>query len=291
MTLGALIRDAERRFRAAHLGYGHGTDNAHDEAAFLVLRGLGLPFDAPLGKQAPEEGRRRVESLIRRRIEKRVPAAYLLHEAWLTGRRFYVDPRVIVPRSHIAGLLRGRLRPWLTRAPRRILDLCTGSGCLAILAALAFPGSQVVATDVSPAALAVAARNVRQYRLAKRIKLVRSDLFAALAGKRYDLIVANPPYVPMRVMRALPAEYRHEPGMALAGGASGLSLIGEIVEDARSHLRPGGLIVCELGANRRALERAYPGLPLFWPQDEVFILEAPRTDAAPRSAPRRRAAS
>jgi len=287
LTPAALIRDAERRFRAARLRYGHGTDNARDEAAFVVLRGLGLGFDASLDSDVRPAGQRRVESLVRRRIESRTPAAYLLNEAWLGGHSFYVDRRVIVPRSHIARLLSEKLQPWLSRPPRRILDLCTGSGCLAVLAALAFPRAQVVAADVSPAALAVAARNVRRYRLGKRIKLVRSDVFAALAGERYDLIVTNPPYVPEREMRALPSEYRREPRISLAGGADGLSAVRTIIAGAKDHLRAGGLLVCELGANRRALEREHPALPLYWPQDEVFILEAPRTGVASRSAPRR----
>ena len=290
MTLAALIREAERRFRAARLHYGHGTDNARDEAAFLVLRGLGLGFAASLNGEVSPEGQRRVESLIRKRIRSRVPAAYLLNEAWLEGRSFYVDRRVIVPRSHIAPLLGDRLRPWLSRPPRRILDLCAGSGCLAILAALAFPRAQVVAADLSSAALAVAAINVRRYRLQRRVAVVRSDLFGALAGERYDLIVTNPPYVPEAAMRALPPEYRREPRLSLAGGTDGLSAVREIIEQAKDHLRSGGLLVCELGANRRALERAYPKLPLLWPQDEVFILEAPRTAAASRAVPRRAAA-
>jgi len=288
LTPAALIRDAERRFRAARLSYGHGTDNPHDEAAFIVLRGLGLRFDSPVNEDLPEERLRRVEALIRKRIEKRIPAAYLLNEAWLEGRSFYVDRSVIVPRSHIAALLGNRLRPWLPRPPRRILDLCTGSGCLAILAALAFPRARVVASDISPAALAVAARNVRRYRLQKRIRLLRADLFGKVPG-RYDLIVSNPPYVARRAMRALPREYRHEPRLALAGGTDGLSAIRKIIAQAADHLSPDGLLVYELGANRRALERAAPGAPLYWPQDEVFILEAPRTRAASRTAPRRAA--
>ena len=290
MTLAALIGQVERRLRAARLHYGHGTDNARDEAAFIVLRGLGLPLDCRLEKEAPKQGLERLESLIRKRIKSRLPAAYLLHEAWLAGRSFYVDRRVIVPRSHIAHLLGGKLRPWLSRPPRRILDLCAGSGCLAILAALAFPRAQVVASDVSAGALAVAARNVQRYRLRKRIRLVRSDLFVGLAGERYDLIVTNPPYVPEAEMRELPPEYRREPRLSLAGGADGLSAVRKIIEQAKDHLRSGGLLVCELGANRRALERACPKLPLYWPQDEVFILEAPRRPAASRAVPRRAAA-
>jgi len=288
LTPAALIRDAERRFHAARLSYGHGTDNAHDEAAFIVLRGLGLEFDAAVDGDVSVRRQKRVESLIRRRIGNRIPAAYLLNEAWLEGRSFYVDRRVIVPRSHIAHLLHGKLRPWLARPPRRILDLCTGSGCLAILAALAFPRAAVVASDVSPGALAVAARNVQRYRLRKHIRLVRSDLFASLAGERFDLIVSNPPYVPAREMRALPAEYRREPAMALAGGPDGLSLVAKILAQAKGHLSPEGSLACEIGVNRRALERAYPALAFLWPQDEVFIAGRGLLSSAARTAAARR---
>lgn len=286
MTLGELIRATERRLRAARLHYGHGTDNPRDEAAFLVLRGLGLPFDAAL--DAPADARR-IEPLIRKRIEARLPAAYLLKEAWLDGVPFYVDQRVIVPRSHIAELLAQRLRPWLTRPVRRVLDLCTGSACLAILAARAFPRAQVDASDLSPSALAVARRNVRAHRA--RVRLVRSDLFSRLLGERYDLLLTNPPYVPARAMRGLPAEYRHEPRLALAAGQDGLDLVRRILAEAPAHLSQGGLLVCEVGAGRKAVERAFPRLPLVWPKDEVFILEcaAPaRTAAHGKRPPSRR---
>ena len=278
MTLAELIRKTAGRFRAARLHYGHGTDNARDEAAFLVLRGLGLPFDTDLSGRADPS---RVEPLVKRRIQERIPAAYLLNEAWLDGQRFYVDRRVIIPRSHIAFLLKD-----LRIEPRSILDLCTGSGCLAILAARAFPNAQVDASDVSAAALKVAARNVREHRLGGRIRLVRSDLFAALK-ERYDLIVSNPPYVATPAMRKLPPEYRYEPGLALASGRQGLDHTGQILAAASGYHRPGGLLLCEVGDGKRALERAYPGLRLRWPQPEVFILEAPRTAGAFRTRPRR----
>lgn len=277
MTLGELLRDTARCLRAAHLHYGHGTANARDEAAFLVLRGLRLPFDAAPGRRIAPAGVRRVRALVRRRTHERVPAAYLLHEAWLDGLDFYVDRRVIVPRSHIAGLLHGTLDPWLRRPVRRVLDLCTGSGCLAVLAARAYPRAQVDATDLSGAALAVAARNVARHRLRRRIRLLRSDLFAALDARRYDLIVSNPPYVTGASMRALPREYRYEPPMALAGGGDGLALLRKIVEGAARHLEPGGLLVCEVGAGRKVLERAYPRVPFTWLEtaagaQEVFLL-------------------
>lgn len=277
MTLGELVRDTARHLRAARLNYGHGTTNARDEAAFLVVRGLGLPFDAESGMRVSAAGRRRVARLLGRRIRERLPVAYLLREAWLDGEAFYVDRRVIIPRSHIAELLRDRLQPWLTRAVRRALDLCTGSGCLAVLSAKAFPGARVDAADLSRAALAVARRNIAQHHLRGRIRLVRSDLLDGLRGRRYDLIVSNPPYVTSSSMRALPPEYQHEPRMALAGGSDGLALVRGILGKAARHLEPGGLLVCEVGDGRRALERAYPRVPFMWPEtsaqaQEVFLL-------------------
>jgi ribosomal protein L3 glutamine methyltransferase len=278
LTLEELIERTEKRFKAARLHYGHGTENARDDAAFLVLRGLGLPFSADLSGAADP---RKVEPLIRRRIGQRIPAAYLLNEAWLDGERFYVDRRVLVPRSHIAFLLK-RLRV----APRRILDLCTGSGCLAILAARAFPQAEVDASDISADALAVARRNVRAHKLEQRVRLIRSDLFASLKG-RYDLILSNPPYVSSPSMRALPAEFRHEPGLALAAGRQGLDLVARILANVAAHLTPAGLLVCEVGDGKRALERAYPRTPFRWPVPEVFSLRRARTAAASRTSPRR----
>ena len=209
-----------------------------------------MPFDTDLNRSARPDAHG--APAYKKRIEQRIPAAYLLNEAWLDGVPFYVDRRVIVPRSHIAFLLRG-----LRVAPKRILDLCTGSGCLAILAARAFPQARVDAADISGAALAVAARNVRQHKLGKRVRLMRSDLFKELKG-RYDLIISNPPYVSTPAMRKLPPEYRYEPGIALAGGGQGLDFVARILEGAAAHLEPRGLLVCEIGENRKALERAYP---------------------------------
>ncbi len=272
MTLGELVRDAARQLRRAPLHYGHGTTNAHDEAAFLVLRGLGLPFAAPADRTVTAKELRRVKGLLRRRIVERVPVPYLLNEAWLADEAFYVDRRVIIPRSHIAGLLQERLQPWLRCPARRVLDLCTGTGCLAVLAAKAFPGARVDAVDLSAAALAVADRNRTRHRLRARVRLVRSDLFEGLGQRRYDLIVTNPPYVDARAMRALPREYRHEPRRALAGGADGLALVRRILRQAGAHLAPRGLLVCEVGGGRRLLERAYPRTPFAWPADQVFVL-------------------
>ena len=279
MTLRELIRKTERRLKAAQLHFGHGTGNARDEAAFLVLRGFGLPFNADLERTVEPS---RIENIVRQRIEQRVPAAYLLNEAWLHGLPFYVDRRVLIPRSHIAFILKQ-----LKIRPRRMLDLCTGSGCLAVLAARAFPGARIDACDISPDALAVAARNVRKHKLDKRIRLVRCDLFKGLGKHHYDLIVSNPPYVSTRRMRRLPPEYRHEPGIALGGGTRGLDLVARILRDFRSHLNPAGMLVCEIGDNKPALERAYPRTPFLWPLPEVFTLAASRTDAASRKRPRR----
>lgn len=280
MTLLELIRDTEKRFRAAKLFYGHGTHNARDEAAFLVLRALRLPFEVDLSRTVARPQVRKVESLIRSRIEQRIPVSYLLKEAWLADQRFYVDRRVIIPRSHIAELLVAGLKPWLKRPAKRMLDLCTGSGCLAIMAAHAFPASRVDAVDLSNSALAVAAKNVALHDLAKRVRLVKSDLFSSLASEKYDVIITNPPYVTSAQMRKLPAEYRHEPGMALAAGRDGLDLVRRILDEAPAHLARGGLLVCEIGGGRRALERAYPALGFSWPETSagaghVFALRAP----------------
>ena len=272
MTLAELVRDAARQLRRAPLHYGHGTTNARDEAAFLVLRGLGLPFEAPADRPVAARELARVRKLLRRRIVERIPVPYLLNEAWLAGEPFYVNRRVIVPRSHIADLLGQRLRPWLRRPVARLLDLCTGAGCLAVLAAKAFPRARVDAADLSAAALAVAARNIARHRLHRRVRLVRSNLMTALGGKRYDVIVSNPPYVDARAMRALPREYRYEPRMALAGGGDGLDLVRLILQQAQAHLAPRGLLVCEIGRGRKILERAYRRTPFAWPQDQVFVL-------------------
>jgi ribosomal protein L3 glutamine methyltransferase len=278
LNLEQLVEKTARRFKAARLHYGHGTDNARDEAAFLVLRGLGLPFGTNLNREVDP---RRIEKLVEKRIRQRIPTAYLLNEAWLDGLPFYVDRRVIIPRSHIAFLLKD-----LHVKPRRILDLCTGSGCLAILAARAFPQTRVDASDISAAALEVAARNVRKHKLGARIRLVRSDLFTEVT-QRYDLIVTNPPYVATPSMRKLPPEYRYEPGIALAGGGQGLDFVARILDSCPRYLNPGGLLVCEVGDGKAAVERAYPRAGLVWPRPEVFILEASRTAGACRTPPRR----
>jgi len=258
----------ERRFARARLAYGHGTTNARDEAAWLVCHVLGIGFDqfgGSLERLVSDRTARRLVRLADRRVATRRPLAYLLREAWLQGRRFYVDSRVIVPRSHIAELLPHGLAPCLRdRAPRRILDLCTGSGCLAILAALAFPRARVDASDLSRAALAVAGRNVLAYRLGRRVRLVRADLFSGLGATRYDLILCNPPYVSDRAMARLPPEFRREPALALAGGRDGLDFVRRLTAQAAAHLTPRGVLVVEVGDGRLAVERAFPGTPFVW---------------------------
>ena len=275
MTLAELVDRAAARLAASTVFFGHGTDNPRDEAAWLVLRGLDHAFDADLSNTVSDADVERVEALLEKRVRERIPVAYLLKEAWLDGLPFYIDERVIVPRSHIAGLLREK---WLARHPaRRVLDLCTGSGCLAILAARAFKGAEVDASDLSPAALAIARKNVARYRLGARIRVRQSDLFASLRGERYDLIVSNPPYVSAAAMAKLPAEYRREPRLALAGGKDGLELVARMMAQVDEHLEPGGLLVCEIGDGHSAMKQRFPRLRLSWPKPEVFVYRKPAT--------------
>lgn len=281
MKVGDLLRETTLRFRGARLHFGHGTATARDEASWLVGHVMGLhPGDVHLRlkEEVSPADARRIRRLGERRVRERVPLAYLLQEAWLDGRTFYVDRRVIVPRSYLSELLHERLRPWVRGPVRRVLDLCTGSGCLAILAALAYPKAKVDATDLSAAALAVARINVDRYGLAQRIRLLRSDLFRSISKERYDVIVTNPPYVDARTMKGLPGEYRHEPAHALAAGRDGLDIVRRILAEASGHLTPRGILVCEVGDSRRALERAFPLLPFTWPETSepeacVFLLE------------------
>lgn len=288
-TVRDVLRFAVSRFRLANLAFGHGTDNAFDEAAYLVLHALHLPLDRlePFldARLLPDEIER-VLRVIERRVVDRVPAAYITHEAWLGDYRFYVDERVIVPRSHIAGSIQEGLTAW-GRDPEDVqaaLDLCTGSGCLAILLALAFPSAAVDAVDLSQDALDVARRNVEDYGLDARVELLHSDLFAALQGRRYDLIVSNPPYVTAQAMAALPMEYRHEPALALAAGEDGLDVVRRILAQAREHLREDGVLIVEIGAGRALLEEAFPEPPFTWlatgaDGDQVFLLERGRLPA------------
>jgi ribosomal protein L3 glutamine methyltransferase len=268
VTLRDFFRLAERRFRAARLSYGHGTSNARDEAAFLVLEALRLPIHniEPWLELRPTAAERaRLLTLIDGRISLRMPAPYLLGAAYMHGVRFHVDRRALIPRSFIGDMLAdGTLPIGDPRRVRRILDLCTGSGCLAILAALAFPKAHVDAVDLSAGALSLARRNVATHRLGERIALHRGDLFAPIGRQRYDLVICNPPYVDAGAMAKLPPEYRHEPRLALAAGKDGLDLVRRIVDEAPPHLAKNGSLLCEVGRGRRALERAYPRLPFVW---------------------------
>ena len=267
-TVRGWLRFAVSRFSESGVSFGHGTTNAHDEAAYLILHTLKLPLDRLdpyLDTALTAEEIEAVSRVLRLRVEQRLPAAYLTNEAWLGDFRFYVDERVIVPRSYVAELLRDELSPWVKEPDSvgAVLDLGTGSGCLAILLAQTFPNARVDATELSPDALEVARRNVADYGLEGRIRLVSGDLFAGLNGQ-YDLIVSNPPYVNADSMAALPLEYRAEPQMALAGGRDGLDIVRRILSGAGAHLDQGGLLVVEIGHNREALERAFPRLPFTW---------------------------
>lgn len=284
LTVRDYIRYAVSRFNAAQLFFGHGSDNAWDEAVYLTLHTLNLPLDRlePFldARLLPDE-RNRLLDIYTRRCQDRLPAAYLTNEAWLGEHRFYVDERVIVPRSFIAELLDEQLTPWIDDpwAIESALDLCTGSGCLAILTALAFPNAEVAAVDLSEDALAVAERNVADYHLSDRIELIESDAFTRLAGRKFDLIISNPPYVNAESVAALPPEYLHEPELALGSGEDGLDFTRIILREAKKHLTENGVLIVEIGHNRDELEAAYPTLPFTWLDtaagDEfVFMLRA-----------------
>jgi len=282
-TIRDLLRFAVSQFNKAGLHFGHGSATAYDEAAYLILKTLYLPLDQLepfLDARVTDSECKQVLEIIERRVKDRIPAAYLTHEAWLGDFSFYVDERVIIPRSFIAELLQTQLAPWIAD-PDHIttaLDLCTGSGCLAILMAHAFENAHIDAADISPQALAVAHKNVQDYGLQDRIGLVESDLFSALQGKHYDLIISNPPYVNAESMQQLPQEYRHEPENALASGDDGLDATRKILQKAAQHLTDDGILIVEIGHNRAELEQAYPNLPFTWletsaGEEFVFLLQ------------------
>lgn len=283
MTLSELIIDTERRLTQAGVHFGHGTTNAHDEAAWLVLHAAGLPLDADLhdtrmaSQLVTEEQHSSVADLLRKRIETRKPLAYLTREAWLLGVPFYVDERTIVPRSLIAeALADGSIDPWLSGDTRHVLDLCTGNGSLAVLAAMAWPDVSVDAADISPDALAVARINVDKHQLGERVRLIESDGLAKCRGP-YDLIVCNPPYVNRESMDALPAEFRAEPSLALAGGSDGMDFIRDLLVAAPSFLNELGVLVLEIGHEREHFEAAFPYLSPVWldtsaGSDQVLLL-------------------
>jgi ribosomal protein L3 glutamine methyltransferase len=280
-SVAAVLARSTRRLARAGLHYGHGTDNARDDAAALIWHVLRLPVAARPGVYARPVSRRalaQIDALLERRIRERIPVVYLTRRCWFAGLSMYVDERVLIPRSPIAELIENGFAPWIEQARvRRILDLGTGSGCIAIACARAFPAARVDAVDISSDALAVARRNINRHRLQGRVRARRSDHFAALRRASYDIIVSNPPYVGRRELRGLPDEYRHEPQLALAAGADGLDSVRIILRGAAAHLRPGGILIVEVGNSEAALRRAFPRLPFIWLTFErggggVFVL-------------------
>jgi ribosomal protein L3 glutamine methyltransferase len=283
VTLRDYVRFAASRFSESGLCFGHGTSGPLDEAAALVLHALHLPYDVPGGyfeaKLTPDE-REQVLGLIEQRVDERKPLAYLTREAPFAGLSFYVDERVLVPRSPIAELIENRFAPWLDADDvTDILDLCTGSGCIAIACAHIFPEACVDAVDISPDALAVARVNIERHDLGERVQAIVSDVYEALGDKRYDLIVSNPPYVNATEWRGLPPEFHAEPRIGLESGEDGLDCVRRIVREAPRHLKPGGVLVVEVGSAAEALVAAYPDAPFCWLDferggDGVFLLTA-----------------
>jgi ribosomal protein L3 glutamine methyltransferase len=279
-TVRDFVRWGASEFERAGLSYGHGTDNALDEAYHLVLWQLRLPYELPavyLEAALTASERSAVVALLQRRVMTRKPAPYLTGEAWFAGLPFSVDERVLVPRSPIAELVEKGFQPWLEQLPATVLDLCTGSGCIGIACAFAFPDADVDLADVDPGAIAVAQRNVARHRVEDRVRVVAGDLFAPLRGHRYDLIVTNPPYVPCAEWAALPAEYHHEPRRALEAGSDGMELVARILDAAPAHLTPNGVLVCEIGGSQAEFEARFPDIPVIWPAferggDGVFVI-------------------
>ena len=288
-TLGEWLTWAERQYARRKVALGQVATTAHDEALYLLLRTLGLPLDskpAVLRKKLTADEAARVTEVFRRRLEEHVPAAYLTKEAWLGEHRFYVDERVIIPRSYFLEIIPEQLPHWLPpkKPVKRAADVCTGSGCLAILLAHQFPDAKVDAIELSPDAAAVAKFNIAAHHLAKRVKLFHSDVFAAVPPVKYDVILSNPPYVPTRELRALPAEFKNEPPMALDGGRDGLDIIRKLLRQSRDRLQPHGIVVLEVGGLRAAMDRAFPELDLHWlhtadGEDCVCLVQAHRLRA------------
>lgn len=283
MTIRDFIRWGVTQFNQAELVYGHGTENAWDESVNLVLFSLDLPPDVDtnvLDARLLLSEKKLISDRIRRRIEERIPVPYLVNEAWFASLNFYVDPRVVIPRSPIAELLEDELSPWVEEGNvENILDLCTGSGCIAITAAITFPQAKVDAVDISTDALEVAKINVDRFGVEENVQLIHSNLFEKLNNKRYDVIISNPPYVSKAEYNALPSEYTHEPKISLEAGEDGLDVVREILAQAEDHLTPTGILIVEVGAAQDLLEAYYPGVPFTWLQFEkggegVFLLTA-----------------
>ncbi|MGH8530242.1 MAG: 50S ribosomal protein L3 N(5)-glutamine methyltransferase [Nevskiales bacterium] len=281
-TARELVLWAERELAQSGAHFGHGTDNPRDEAVLLVFHAAGLPWDAAeeaLSRVLPAAARKRAVELVQERIRSRKPAAYLTGEAWFCGLRFKIDERVIVPRSSLGELIESGFEPWLREPPQRVLELCTGSGCIAIACALAFPEAAVDATDLSDAALAIARENQELHSVGERLRLHRADVFEGLPPARYELIVSNPPYVGEGEMATLPEEYRHEPRMALEAAEEGLAIVRRILEGATDWLASDGLLVVEVGNSEPLVQQRWPDLPLIWPEFQrgeggVFIISA-----------------
>lgn len=281
-TIRDWLRYTVSQFEKSEVFFGHGTDNAYDEAVWLIMRALHLPMDTLdnfIDATITSVERKHLAHLIERRVNERVPTAYLLREAWLKGYKFYVDERVIVPRSFIAELLENSLSPWIEYAEmvESVADICTGSGCLGVLLADAFPNATVDVVDISTDAIDVCNINIKNYQLEHRITAIQSDMFSALSGKTYDLIISNPPYVDSASMAVLPHEYRNEPQLALGSGDAGLDHTHTLIQESARYLNDGGLLVVEIGHNRDALLAAYPDLPFTWLEVEsgdqfVFLL-------------------
>ncbi|ELE8118631.1 50S ribosomal protein L3 N(5)-glutamine methyltransferase [Vibrio fluvialis] len=279
-TLQDMIRWTVSRFNAANLFYGHGTDNAWDEAVQLILPTLYLPIDVPphvLNSRLTSSERLRVVERVIKRIKDRTPVAYLTNKAWFCGLEFFVDERVLVPRSPIGELIQAQFEPWLVNEPTRIMDLCTGSGCIAIACAHAFPDAEVDAIDISADALQVAEQNIQDHGLEQQVFPIRSDLFRDLPKEQYDIIVTNPPYVDQEDMNSLPDEFKHEPELGLAAGTDGLKLVRRILANAPHYLSEKGILVCEVGNSMIHLMDQYPHIPFTWLEFEngghgVFLL-------------------
>ena len=278
-----MIALAEQKFSDAGLYYGHGTDNPADEAAYLILRSLGLPFDASakdLDEPLQPQLEARLLVLIERRVSERIPVAYLINEAWFAGLPFYVDQSVLVPRSPLAELIEERFNPWLHEAGvQRILDIGTGSGCIAIACAHAFPDAMIDANDIDTAVLAIASRNIERYQLSRRVHLYQANVFQGMPPARYDLILSNPPYVSTAEMGKLPAEYQQEPATALSAGMDGLDVVRTILRQAGSYLAEHGVLIVEVGNSQAAVMENFPGIPFTWLEFErggegVFLLTA-----------------
>ncbi len=282
LSIRDYLRWATSRFNEAGLFYGHGTDNAWDEAVQLIMPSLHLPWDSPpdlLNSRLTLSERRHLVEVIERRIEERIPAAYITGKAWFAGLEFYVDERVLVPRSPLAETIAQEFQPWLQGYPARILDLCTGSGCIGIACAHTFVDAEVVLSDISADAIAVANRNIGLHHLSDQVTAVESDLFAGLQGQVFDLIVSNPPYVNAEDLAAMPEEYQAEPALALGSGDDGLDFTRRLLGEAREHLSDNGLLVVEVGNSWPTLEAVFPRVPFTWLEFEqgghgIFVLTA-----------------